>query len=189
MRFSWPGLHNDVKKWVKGCANFVAYNVWRNRKSETHFSWPITPVPFWILMHVDVWSPGRDIVVGEKGNKEGYLLNPMCDITQFAIATPTFNITSAHLATMQEFMLEHVVLTFGMCAVLIVLDYGSPFKGVFKESRMCEILRIKYWVLARSNHIGLSVERFHSRFVNKVETIAGIDTRGTHNGLCIRTPA
>jgi len=62
----------------------------------------------------------------------------MCDITQFAIATPTFNIMPAHLAT--QFM-EHVVLTFGMCAV-IVLDDGSPFKGVFKE--MCDIPRIKY---------------------------------------------
>jgi len=138
MRFFWPGLRNDVKKWVKGCANCVAYNVWRNRKSETHFSWPIT-VPFWI-MHVDLWSPG-DVVVDEKGNK-GYLLNSMCDITQFAIATPTFNITSAHLAT--QFM-EHVVLIFGMCTV-IVLDDGSPFKGVFKE--VCDILRIKYWVLS-----------------------------------------
>jgi len=113
-------------------------------------------------------------LVDEKGNK-GYLLNSMCNITQFVIATTTFNITSAHLAT--QFM-EHVVLTFGMCAV-IVLDDGSPFKGVFKV--MCDILRIKYWVLARSNHKGLSVERFH-RFVNKVETIAGTD-RGTHNWI------
>jgi len=103
------------------------------------------------------------------------VIKDMCDITLFAIATPTFNITSAHLAT--QFM-EHVVLTFGMCAV-IVLDDGCPFKGVFKE--MCDILRIKYWVLTRSNHKGLSVERFH-RFVNKVETIAGTD-RGTQNGL------
>ena len=73
------------------------------------------------------------------------------------------------------------MLRFGMCAV-VVLDDGSPFKGVFKE--MCDILHIKYWVLGRSNHKGLSVERFH-RFVNKVERIAGTD-RGTHNGF-IRT--
>ena len=95
MRFFWPGLRNDVKKWVKGCANCVAYNVWRNRRSETHFSWPVT-VPFWI-MHVDLWSPG-DVVLDKDGNK-GYLLNSMCDITQFTIATPTFNITAAYLAT------------------------------------------------------------------------------------------
>ena len=174
MRFFWPGLRNDVKKWVKGCANCVAYNVWRNRRSETHFSWPVT-VPFWI-MHVDLWSPG-DVVLDKDGNK-GYLLNSMCDITQFTIATPTFNITAAYLAT--QFM-EHVVLTFGMCAV-VVIDDGSPFKSTFKE--LCDILRIRYWVLARANHKGLTVERFH-RFVNKVETIAGTD-RGTHNGF-VRT--
>ena len=174
MRFFWPGLRNDVKKWVKGCANCVAYNVWRNRKSETHFSWPVT-VPFWI-MHVDLWSPG-DVVLDKDGNK-GYLLNAMCDITQFAVATPTFNTTAAHMATL---FMENVVLTFGMCAV-VVIDDGSPFKGVFKE--LCDILRIQYWVLARKNHKGLSVERFH-RFMNKVETIAGTD-RGTHDGF-IRT--
>ena len=174
MRFFWPGLRNDVKNWVKSCANCVAYNVWRNRKSETHFSWPVT-VPFWI-MHVDLWSPG-DVVTDKNGNK-GYLLNSMCDITQFTVATPTFNITAAHLAT--QFM-EHVVLTFGMCAV-VVIDDGSPFKSTFKE--LCDVLRIKYWVLARSNHKGLIVERFH-RFLNKVETIDGTD-RGTHDGF-VRT--
>lgn len=174
MRFFWPGLRNDVKTWVKGCANCVAYNVWRNRKSETHFSWPVT-VPFWI-MHVDLWSPG-DVVTNKEGHK-GYLLNSMCDITQFTIATPTFNITAAYLAT--QFM-EHVVLTFGMCAV-VVIDDGSPFKSTFKE--LCDILRIKYWVLARSNHKGLIVERFH-RFLNKIQTIDGTN-RGTHDGF-IRT--
>ena len=174
MRFFWPGLRNDIKKWVKGCANCVAYNVWRNRKSETHFSWPVT-VPFWI-MHVDLWSPGG-VVLDKQGNK-GYLLNSMCDITQFAIASPTFTITAAHLATL---FMEQVVLTFGMCAV-VVIDDGSPFKKEFKE--MCTILRIKYWVLARGNHKGLGVERFH-RFVNKVETIDGND-RGSHDGF-IRT--
>jgi len=33
MQFFWPGLRNDVKKWVKGFTNCVAYNVRRNRKS------------------------------------------------------------------------------------------------------------------------------------------------------------
>jgi len=63
-----------------------------------------------------------------------------------------------------------------------VIDDGSPFKSTFKE--LCDILRIKYWALARSNHKGLIVERFY-RFLNKVETIAGTE-RGNHNGF-IRT--
>ena len=37
--------------------------------------------------------------------------------TQFTVATPTFNMTTAaYLAT--HFM-EHIVLTFGMCAVVV----------------------------------------------------------------------
>jgi len=116
-------------------------------------------------------------MVTDKDDNKSYLLN-FCDITQFMVATPTFNTTATYLAT--QFM-EHVVLTFGMCAVVVIND-GSPFKSTFKE--LCNILRIKYWVLAHANHKGLIIERFH-RFLNKVETIAGTD-RGTHNGF-IRT--
>ena len=174
MRFFWPGLRTDIKSWVKFCAHCVAYNCWRSRASETNFSWPVT-VPFWI-MHVDLWSPGG-VVTDDKGNK-GYLLNAMCDITQFAITMPTYQINAATMATL---FMENVVLTFGMCAV-VVIDDGSPFKGVFKE--FCDILGMKYWCLARGNHKGLSVERLH-RFLNKVMTIDGND-RGTHAGF-IRT--
>ena len=127
-------------------------------------------------MHVDLWSPGG-VVTDDKGNK-GYLLNAMCDITQFAITIPTYQINAATMATL---FMENVVLTLGMCAV-VVIDDGSPFKGVFKE--FCDILGIKYWCLARGNHKGLSVERLH-RFLNKVMTIDGNDM-GTHAGF-IRT--
>jgi len=87
-------------------------------------------------MHINLWSPG-DVVIDKSGNK-AYLLNPMCDNTQFTAAPPIFNTTAAYLAT--QFM-EHVVLTFGMYTI-IVIDNGSSFKGIFKE--MCDILHIKY---------------------------------------------
>ena len=52
MTFFWPGLREEIKKWVAACAHCVSYNVWRTRSSELHFSWPIT-APFWII-HVDL---------------------------------------------------------------------------------------------------------------------------------------
>ena len=168
LRFFWPTMREEVKTWVKGCAHCISYNVWRSRMSELHFSWPIT-VPFWI-MHVDLWSPG--LHEDADGNK-GYLMNSMCDITQFVVSSPTTDITAAHLA--QLFMAD-VVLTFGMCSV-VVIDDGSSFKGVFIQ--MCRTLDITHWVLSRGNHKGNSVEKYH-RFLNKTQAISGND-RGTHD--------
>ena len=168
MRFFWPGLREDIKNWVRQCAHCVAYNVWRSRASEMHFSWPIT-VPFWI-MHVDLWSPG--VNEDMDGNK-GYLMNSMCDITQFIVSSPTVDITAANLAQM---FCADVIFSFGMCSVVVV-DDGSSFKNVFMD--MCKRLGLTYWVLSRGNHKGNSVERYH-RFLNKTQAIAGND-RGTHD--------
>ena len=166
-RFIWQGMREDIKAWVKSCPHCVAHNVWRSRKSELYFSWPIT-TPFWI-MHVDLWSPGH---ISNNQGQKGYLLNSMCDLTQFVISTPTFNITAGHLAMI---FMEQVVLSFGMCAVVVV-DDGSSFKSTFEE--MCRLLKITFWALSRGNHKGLSVERYH-RYLNKTQTIVGND-RGTH---------
>ena len=54
-------------------------------------------------------------------------MNSMCDITQFIISSPKINITAVHLT--QLFMFE-VVLSFGMCLVVVV-DDGCSFKGFF----------------------------------------------------------
>lgn len=169
LRFIWPKLREDVKTWSKTCAECVAANAWRSRKQEMYFSWPTT-IPFWI-MHIDLWSPGETLIDGHKG----YLLNAMCDLTQFVISSPTYEITAGYLA---QLFTKDVILSFGMCAV-IVIDAASSFKGLFKD--MCEILGIQYWPLSRGNHKGLSVERYH-RFLNKVQTIQGAAV-GTHTSF------
>lgn len=160
LRFLWAGMRENIKSWVKSCAACVAANAWRTRRSELYFSWPVT-LPFWI-MHVDLWSPGNTEIKGKKG----YLLNSLCDLTQFAISSVTYNITALELS---QLFMSDVVLSFGMCAVVVV-DAGSTFKGIFEE--MCKILDITYWVLARGNHKGNGAERYH-RYLNKVQTIEG----------------
>ena len=166
-RFFWPKMREDIKTWVKGCAHCQSYNAWRNRRSELYFSWPVT-VPFWI-MHVDLWSPGATT---DNAGRKGYLLNAMCDISQFVISTPVFDISAANLA---KVYMEQVILNFGISAIVVV-DDGSSFKGAFKT--MCEQLKITFWALSRGNHKGLSVERYH-RYLNKTQAIVGND-RGTH---------
>lgn len=81
LRFFRPKLREDIKQWVKICSNCIAYNVWRNRRQELHFSWPVT-IPFYI-MHLDIWSPGN---VLNEHNDGGHILNCMCDLTQFMVS-------------------------------------------------------------------------------------------------------
>ena len=116
LRFFWPSMREEIKEWVKRCAHCVAYDVWRTRTSELHFSWPVT-VPFWI-MHVDLWSPGA--IEDEVGQK-GYLMNSMCNISQFIISSPTTDITVVHLG---QLFIADVIFAFGMCSV-VVIDDGS----------------------------------------------------------------
>ena len=119
LRCFWPAMREEVKVWVKRFAHCISHDIWSTRMSELYLSWPIT-VPFWI-MHADLWAPGQH--EDDDGN-EGYLMNSMCDISQFVISSPTTNITAAHLAKL--FMVEFV-LSFDMCSVMVI-DNGSSFK-------------------------------------------------------------
>ena len=76
MRLFWPSIRKDIKLWVKNCAHCCAYDVWRNRKSELYFSWPVT-TPFYI-MHVDLWMAGK---LMDSINQMLQLMNAMCDLT------------------------------------------------------------------------------------------------------------
>ena len=166
MRFFWPKMRSDVKVWIKGCAECTANRTWKNKKNDLYFSWPVT-IPFWIL-HCDIWSPGN--ITDEQGNTS--VLNCMCDLTQFVVSIVTSDTTAA---TLSQLIMEQVLLKYGMCAVIVV-DAASNFRGIFEQ--MCSILSITFWPLARGNHHGLSVERYH-RFLNKTQTIQGASI-GTH---------
>ena len=167
IQFFWPGLREEIKKWVAAYSHCVSYNVRRTRASELHFSWPVT-VPFWII-HVDLWSPG---LTEDSSGQKIYLLNCMCDLTRCIVSSIT---TSTDSSTFAQIFMSEVVLSFGMCS-MVVIDDGSTFKSVF--ILMCTELKTNFWCLSRGNHRGNSVERYH-RFRNKTQAIAGTD-RGTH---------
>ena len=67
--------------------------------------------------------------------------------------------------------MQHVLLKLGVCH-LVILNDGCPFKGVF--SIMCKVLNINFDILAKRNHKGLRVKKFH-RCLNKAITIAAED--------------
>ena len=52
-------------------------------------------------------------------------MNAICNLTQFVVSTPTYNITADNLT---KLFLEEVILDFVTCA-FIVIDDGSAFKG------------------------------------------------------------
>ena len=135
-RFYWTKIRDDIKTWVQSCAHCTTYSVWRNRKSELYFSWPIS-TPLWI-MHIDIWCPGQ--ILHSTGNK-GHLMNVMYNLTKFVVSTPTYNITTENL---EKLFMEEVFLNFGTCAV-IVIDDGSNFRGNYQTMR--KALKIPYWCI------------------------------------------
>ena len=171
LRIFCPGLCKDVKEWVKGCAHCNSYNIWKTRKSELHFSWPVM-TPFYI-MHVDLWAPSK--FINKKTGRTMMLLNTMRELTQFVISSITENPTAEFLA---QLFMKDLVLTFGMVAVVIV-DADSKFVKEFEQ--MCTALKIRFWPLEGENNNSMQVECYH-RLLNKTQTIVGQD-RGTHESF------
>ena len=122
------------------------------------FSWSVSS--FFAIIHVYLWMPGKYI----DSNGKMVLMNAMCDMSQFVVGVPVINESSATLA---ENFLQHVLMKFGLC-YLIIIDDGNPFKGAFVA--MCTSLDLNYDILAKRNYKGLTVEHFH-RFLDKAMTI------------------
>ena len=118
------------------------------------FSWPISS-PFGIL-HVNLWIPGDYLYT----NSYMVLMNTVCDTNQFVIIIPVPNESSAILAS---YFMQHVWMKFGLCH-LVVLYGSSIFKRTFIG--MCQALNLYYNLLAKRNHMGITVEIFH-RYLKK----------------------
>ena len=55
---------------------------------------------------------------------------------------------------------------------MVVVDSDIGVRGDFEA--MCKFFQITFWSLARVNHKGNSVEKYH-RFLNKTQAISGQD--------------
>ena len=100
------------------------------------------------------------------------LMNTMCDTSQFVVVVHVPNESSA---TLVVYFTLNILMIFGCCH--LVLDDGSPFKGVLIAT--CEALNLNHDALIKRNHKCLTVEHFH-RFLNKSITIA-TKARGTND--------
>ena len=162
VRCFWPYMRKGIKAWIKAGAHCNLTNRWRRRGSELLFSWPVSS-PFAIL-HADLWCPGD--FTDYTGSR--YLLNVMCDLTQFVVIVPVPGATSAVIA---KYVMQDFLLKFGLY-LLVVIDNGTPFKAAFTTA--CGSLKIPFECSAKRNHMSLLVEKLH-RFLNKVVIIASND--------------
>ena len=167
LRFIWHRMRKYIKVWVKQCIYCMLTYVWRRRGQEVMFSWPVSSL--FTITHAGLWMPGH--FKDRNGNVA--LMNVICDMTKFVIVVP---VSDEVASTLAEHFMYHVLIKFGICH-LVILDDGSPFKGVF--STMCKALRINYDILDKRTHKGLLVKNFH-RFLNKTVTIA-VEDRGSND--------
>ena len=73
-------------------------------------------------------------------------MNVMYDMIKLVIVVPVPNET---VATLTEHIMQHVLLKFGICH-LVILDDGSLFKGFV--TAICKALNINYDILTKRNH-------------------------------------
>jgi hypothetical protein len=138
-------MRTFVEDLVDAFPHCALANSRKRNKSEIMFGWPLDS-PFFTL-HIDLFSMGE---VEGNGVQE-HVMNTMFDMTQFVIRT-TVPDTAAHV--LAPIFMQEVLLMVGFC-VMVVVDDGSRFKGLFVE--MCKILKLRCHVVARNNHQALCV--------------------------------
>ena len=85
-------------------------------------------------MHVDLWSPGSTEIEGKKG----YLLNLVCDLTQFTVSSVTYDTTALQLS--QIFMSDVVILTFGRVSLSSVQNSKAHLSSLFSEDAVSNLV-------------------------------------------------
>ena len=76
----------------------------------------------------------------------------MCDIIQFFVIISVSGFTSSIIG---KYFIQDVFMKFGIFH-LVVIDDGTPFKGICIA--MCDCLQVKYKMVAKRSHKGVSVE-------------------------------
>ena len=113
LSFLWTDMRKDIIAQVRGCAACIQAKDATFTSRQLVHSWPLlTPSA---IISVDIWSPGE--VTSPTGAK--WVLNSMCDMTQFVVSVGLSHVNSAELS--RAFM-ESVLLKLGFCVVVVVDD-------------------------------------------------------------------
>ena len=143
--FLWPDMRKDILRWVRACASYIQAKSTQFASKQLVHSWPIL-TPFAIIS-ANIWSPGE--ITSPTGAK--YILNLMCDMTQFVCSVAISNVNAAELS--RAFM-EGTLLKLGFCMVVVV-DDDSKFMALFEA--MATALNIRLHRVAKRNHKAIRV--------------------------------
>ena len=151
-------MRKTIVMWIKACAQCISMRntgtvsdqLIQSRSLLTSFS----------VISMDLWSPG-DI---ESLMGVTKVLNCMCDMTTCVVSVV---IKHANLSELAQVFMEHILLKFGLCLVVVV-DDGTPFMHIFEQ--IMKALNIRLHRVLKRNHKAVDVERYH-RFDYHVVTL------------------
>ena len=163
-RYWWPRMYMDVREAVGACAHCKLANATGHEASNILQALS-TDGPFDVIA-IDVWSPGA--VPDKDGNIKA--LTSLDTTTGFASAAILDSMNSEVVARncFASFFVPNGL------PKLILVDSGSENKGVLIS--MCQLLGIKYHMVAPEQHNGILCERFH-RYLNKVQKIVAVNNQ------------
>ena len=163
-RYWWPRMYMDVREAVGACAHCKLANA-TGHESGSILQALSTDGPFDVVA-MDVWSPGS--VPDKEGNIKA--LTSLDTTTGFASAAIMDSMNSEAVARscFASFFVPNGL------PKLILVDSGSENKGVLIS--MCQLLGIKYHMVAPEQHNGILCERFH-RYLNKVQKICAVNNQ------------
>ena len=95
----------------------------------------------------------------------------MYDMCQWIVSVAITGTDALYLVRM---FIEHVLLKFGLC-LMVVIDDRNEFHGVLES--MCNVLDIKFHIVAKFNHKVVGVELFH-KFLNHAKKVS-TEARGS----------
>jgi hypothetical protein len=123
LRFHWPGMYTQIKRWIQCCAACVLRNSGSKVSSELLYSFPmLEPMQ---CIHANAWVPGKTTsfqgLVG--------LMVVICHLTEFVTIEPLSYMNSTTFAR----SVYRIMLRYGI-AQMVITDPESKFKGEFREA-------------------------------------------------------
>lgn len=148
--YYWPGIHVQVKNFVKKCGDCQRYK--HSRPQTEPLEITTTATSAFEKIFLDLVGPLEE---DQEGNR--YILTLQCDLSKYIEAYPIVN---KEAVTVARALVENFVLRYGIPSE-IVTDQGKEFMAkVFKET--CRVLEIKKICSTAYHHETLgSLENSH----------------------------
>jgi hypothetical protein len=167
-RYWWPGMSVDIRKAVLDCGFCRVANA-TSHGAQQIIGALSTDEPFDIIS-MDVWHPGTTTPTAEGGKFQKAVLTCLCNMTGFASLAFVSQFDSNMMARLA---FSHFFVPNGL-PKLVLIDEDSTFKGELMT--ICDILGVRYLVVAPEEHNAILCERFH-RYLNKVQRIGVADAQ------------